>query len=72
MKIHVYFFWGDRKALDVYSESGNYWTLVGFSISNLVVSVAQRKWTRPKTMKPRVRIPVKKSGTGPHPLIKYM
>jgi hypothetical protein len=25
----------------------------------VVASVAQRKWTRPKTMRPRVRIPVK-------------
>ncbi len=30
-----------------------------FENTNLVVSVAQRKWTRLKTMRPRVRIPVK-------------
>ncbi len=30
-----------------------------FNLPFLVASVAQRKWTRPKTMRPRVRIPVK-------------
>ncbi len=34
---------------------------IGQFLSNIssVASVAQRKWTRPKTMRPRVRIPVK-------------
>ncbi len=39
----------------------------------VVASVAQRKWTRPKTMRPRVRIPVKNFELWKcHPLIRYM
>ncbi len=45
--------------LDQNGRNGKFYLNYGVQVLRSMASVAQRKWTRPKTMRPRVRIPVK-------------